>query len=242
MRPFLLAALLFGTLMPQPAAGQPTAAFERFADEIVVFGPNDFLYGFRRTWLPPETFLPIQRFAQFLDDRAWRADDFLPLLSHRDAKVRTLALVALYNLEDPALLPRIFALVDDAAQTFSALQPHAGPFPIEMTPQMLRPADGRGPGDGDRECLHGKRRLFLRTGGEAQSAGLSGILEGQGGTFLRGRVVERSPRESRTQHEPDSTGTICGAQEACERRSTECRSQSEHTSCCGCTETMGLTC
>ena len=129
---------IVGTLAPRPAVGQPAAAFERFADEIEFFGPNDFLYGFRQSWLPPDAFVPIERFSQFLTDRRWRAGDVLPLLNHRDAKVRTLALTALYHLEDPALLPRIFELIDDAAQTFPALHPHAGPFPVEITPQMLR--------------------------------------------------------------------------------------------------------
>jgi hypothetical protein len=138
MRLFLLAvSLTFGAGIPQPASAPETPAFERFAGEIVVFGPSDFVYGFRRSWIPHDSFLPIERFSQFLAGRQLRSEDLLPLLDHRDPKVRTLALIALYNLEDPALLPRIFALVDDRASTFPAMLPHAGPFPIEITPRML---------------------------------------------------------------------------------------------------------
>jgi len=44
--------------------------------------------------------------------------ELLPLLKHGNPKVRTLAIMALINKEDPKLLPDIQALVKDEAETF----------------------------------------------------------------------------------------------------------------------------
>ena len=45
------------------------------------------------------------------------------LLKHGDPKVRTLAMAALFDREDPRFLPDFFALLPDAAMSFPALQP-----------------------------------------------------------------------------------------------------------------------
>ena len=114
-------------------AGQPQrvpvrSAFERLASQIVVLGPDQFIYGFRENrQVPPKEFVPVREFTQFLEDGNWTKSDFLPLLKHNDAKVRTLALIALYNLDDPQVLPDIFPLVTDQASTFVAMLPFAFP-------------------------------------------------------------------------------------------------------------------
>ena len=100
------------------------SAFERLASQIVVLGPDQFIYGFRENrQVPPKEFVPVREFTQFLEDGNWTKSDFLPLLKHNDAKVRTLALIALYNLDDPQVLPDIFPLVTDQASTFVATEP-----------------------------------------------------------------------------------------------------------------------
>lgn len=72
--------------------------------------------------------------------------DLQALTTHRDARVRTLALVGLFQKGDPKLLPVIFALVDDPAPTFPARTPVAyvpsTPLPrafseIPQTPQTV---------------------------------------------------------------------------------------------------------
>jgi hypothetical protein len=70
--------------------------------------------------------------------------DLDALTKHRDPRVRTLALVCLFNKGDPKLLPLIFALVDDAGPTFPARTPVAylPPIPrvfseIPQTPQTV---------------------------------------------------------------------------------------------------------
>ena len=54
-------------------------------------------------------------------DRAF----LVKLLSHSDARVRTLALAALIDQEDSKFLPEMHALVTNRAATFPGLQPTA---------------------------------------------------------------------------------------------------------------------
>jgi hypothetical protein len=112
----------------QPARAEPVAAvFERLSKTIVVLGPDDFLWGFRERWsmIPRRELAPVREFSEYVKDGRWKATDLLPLLAHSDAKVRTLALVALYGLEDPRVLPDIFPSTQDDATTFSAMVPRA---------------------------------------------------------------------------------------------------------------------
>ena len=76
--------------------------------------------------------------------RDYPMSDLAALTKHRDARVRTLALVCLFNKGDPKLLPLIFALVDDPGPTFPARTPVAylPPPPrrfdeIPQTPQTV---------------------------------------------------------------------------------------------------------
>jgi len=121
---FIVTTWLAGQAQQEPVR----STFERLASQIVVLGPDQFIYGFRENrQVPPKEFVPVREFTQFLEDGNWTRSDFLPLLKHDDAKVRTLALVALYSLDDPQVLPDIFPLATDQASTFLAMLPVAFP-------------------------------------------------------------------------------------------------------------------
>lgn len=95
------------------------ATFERFTYEIGYFGRNDYLHGFR------SRNKPAKEFGRFLEQSNLSANDFLPLLGHSSPRVRTLALVALYDLEDPKLLPVFFSQIKDKSETI--MQAKDGP-------------------------------------------------------------------------------------------------------------------
>jgi hypothetical protein len=140
--------LLLGSAIPISAQQQQQSvrlSFERLAGEIKVLGPDEFIYGFRETSrIPPRDREPVRQFTALLESRPWRSTDFLSLLKHSEAKVRTLTLIALYNLEDPAVLPNIFSLVKDGSPTFASMRRFASfyspdaPLTAEMTePQTV---------------------------------------------------------------------------------------------------------
>jgi hypothetical protein len=52
-------------------------------------------------------------------------EKLLPLLHHPDPKIRTLAMIALYDKGDPKMLPAVVALADDHSPTYSCPQPLA---------------------------------------------------------------------------------------------------------------------
>ena len=54
-----------------------------------------------------------------------RFENLLPLLHHPDPKIRTLAIIALYEKGDPKMLPAVVALADDHSPTYSCPQPLA---------------------------------------------------------------------------------------------------------------------
>ncbi len=130
-------------LTGQERRGPVRTTFERLAREIVVLGPGEFIYGFREpSHIPTKEFAPVKEFTRFLENGNWKSSDFLPLLKHKDPKVRTLALVALYNLEDPRLLPEIFRHVTDQGVTFVAMPYVAHSFytpEMSLTDDMIKP-------------------------------------------------------------------------------------------------------
>jgi hypothetical protein len=140
----LTAALLAPAQVAPPASPSEQRAvrgtLERLARDIVVFGPGQFLYGFRDTGFPPDAAQPIAAFSRFVEGRAWQAGDFTPLLKHDDARVRALAIIALYSIEQPQVLSAIYPLVDDTALTFPDVIPTARAYPTNRTidPATLR--------------------------------------------------------------------------------------------------------
>lgn len=116
--------------------------FERLASNIVALGPAEFLHGFREpSKIPTKHRAPVLEFTRFLENGTWKSSDFLPLLAHSNPKVRTLALIALYNLEDPTVLPEIFPLVTDQSATFVSMRPFGGPYlqDAKISPEMTQP-------------------------------------------------------------------------------------------------------
>ena len=116
-------------------------AFEHLSSEIRVLGPGEFIYGFREgRALPARDEALLRELSRLLESRRWAAPELRALLSHPDPRVRTLALIGLYDLEDPQLLPDIFRSVNDDAVTFPALQPYSLTTfgdPV-LTPDRLR--------------------------------------------------------------------------------------------------------
>jgi hypothetical protein len=118
----LISVTLSGAQDQRTEAGR--VAFERIVRELAIFGPSQFLYGFRQD-LQGTDAAPAREFFEIVERRDRTANDFRQLLPHPDPKVRTLALIALYLLDDPTVLPDIFRFVRDDAETFRALVPVA---------------------------------------------------------------------------------------------------------------------
>ncbi|RYD23423.1 MAG: hypothetical protein EOP88_04245 [Verrucomicrobiaceae bacterium] len=115
--------------MAGAGAGQAEDAFTRLAGKIPYFNYGDFLY--QRP--SRASFVVLQAGSlQPGDPQVDAGGDSLKeamaipadaaelsgLLGHTDPKVRTLAMMRLYTLEQPESLPAIHALVEDAAPTF----------------------------------------------------------------------------------------------------------------------------
>jgi hypothetical protein len=115
----------FPQLQPKEPAGQTgtTKRFEALAAELPIFQTHEFAAG--RTGLDglAMRFAPRKLTDSWLEaSRALTAgkDDvagLIPLLKHKDPKVRTLALAALFDRQDPKLLLHLAGLVGDKAKT-----------------------------------------------------------------------------------------------------------------------------
>ena len=107
-------------------AGQARTVQQRF--ESLAASTNHFAtdHIVRNRWSErrwPAGFLEQQKnvLAELLDTRDAH-EEFQDLLQHPDAKVRTLALGALFIREDPRDLPLIAKFLDDGAATFRELR------------------------------------------------------------------------------------------------------------------------
>lgn len=98
------------------------AEFETLARQLPNLDLDSVLYDrleSRSKWWP-ETGEVHQRVLEKVTDVAYTKETLLKLLKHEDAKVRTLAAVALFDREDPSVLPALVELCDDDAATFPA--------------------------------------------------------------------------------------------------------------------------
>jgi len=100
---------------------QTEAAFERLAAELPYLSLSSIIYDRRdhhfRAAEPNHT----EKHFQVIDkvtDGTHAKESLLGLSSHADPKVRTLAAVALFDLEDPAVLPTFVRLTYDDSPTF----------------------------------------------------------------------------------------------------------------------------
>lgn len=106
----LLHAWSLSTLSAQePATGSVQAAFEALAAEVSYLSLGSVLFD------RPDQPLLWER----ITDRAHPQAALLALLAHADPKVRTLAAVALFDREDPTVLPALVPLCADQAETFN---------------------------------------------------------------------------------------------------------------------------
>jgi hypothetical protein len=144
-----MAAMMTVAFTPASAPAQPDGAQDsarstllRLAREIRVLGPGEFVYGFRDNRdLPTRDRELLRELATAVEGRRWSVREVRALLGHGDAKVRTLALIALYGREDPQLLPDMFRLAGDQAVTFPTLLPFSTVSFVAdppLTPDRLR--------------------------------------------------------------------------------------------------------
>jgi len=125
----LIDAIQSGTPRPKPPEGEPgkqggtAKQFEALAGRLAIFQTHEFAAGRGGPTDASLRFIPKKLTEPWLDvSRALTAakDDvaeLLPLLKNGDPKVRTLALAALFERQDPKLLPHIAGLVGDKAKT-----------------------------------------------------------------------------------------------------------------------------
>ncbi len=102
-------------------AGPPDtrSVAEKMANRLQFFATREFLYDrqeFRE--FPLEVVKEHVAALTPLWDVRHTVDSWVALLEHPDARVRTLALAALFAREDPKLLPHLASRLEDKAQTF----------------------------------------------------------------------------------------------------------------------------
>jgi len=104
-----------------PDEAQTRRDFEQMATEMpylaiesVLFDRNDHLFKVADP-MERETHFRILKQAT---DRKYSKEELLKLLKHPDAKVRTLAMVSLFDRNDPTVLPALVELSNDEAATF----------------------------------------------------------------------------------------------------------------------------
>lgn len=121
--PGVMALGAVGAKTARAASGTARARLERIAASLPFFVPLDLVYrrksgrGFRDVSID-------RAFADMTEatDPVLPTDDLKSLLKHPDPKIRTLALAALFNKDDPKLLPLFVPLASDTATTFPTIQ------------------------------------------------------------------------------------------------------------------------
>ena len=103
------------------------AEFETLARQLPNLDLDSVLYDRleSRSKRSPETGEVHQRVLEKVTGVAYTKETLLKLLKHQEAKVRTLAAVALFDREDPSVLPALVELCDDDAMTFRGYMPFA---------------------------------------------------------------------------------------------------------------------
>lgn len=98
--------------------------FERHASELPYLSLDSVLWdrerGLYSSSVPPLLLEQHTRILRQVTDPAHPMQALLALLSHPSPKVRTLAAVALFDRNDPSVLPRLHELREDAAVSFEA--------------------------------------------------------------------------------------------------------------------------
>jgi hypothetical protein len=114
---------------PQRSGAEPPdarAELEDFADKLKVFPPEGVAANQPDTRdLSGDQAEPYRKFLARIAGRKYEVQTLVDLLQHKNPRVRTLALAALFAREDPKLLPHIASLVNDKAETFPTPEPIA---------------------------------------------------------------------------------------------------------------------
>ena len=119
--PFALLTLLTGCQKKQTAPVKQPTDFERMANEMPYLSIGSMLYGYTVGSRNAANQKDLAKHYEILHEMAsgkYPKDGLIKLLGHQDAKVRTLAAIALFDLEDPTVLPHLVTLTDDNAPTF----------------------------------------------------------------------------------------------------------------------------
>ncbi len=115
--------------------------FERLAGQFQFFCGGDFLYDRPPVDCVPADMLP--KYQKLLDEVTAPQQEtpaLLALLKHKDPRVRTLAIAALYAKEDPKVLPGLVEMIGDAAATLPEPQPFEG---LDLERNKLPPLEER---------------------------------------------------------------------------------------------------
>jgi hypothetical protein len=149
-----LARLLAGMVVVLGLAGGPQrsgaetpdarAELEEFADKLKIFPPHGVAANQPDTRdLPGDLREPYRKFLERIAERKYEVKSLVDLLQHKNPRVRTLALAALFAREDPKLLPHIAPLVTDKAETFPAPELIAAPaFAPKVEPPLRKQTVG----------------------------------------------------------------------------------------------------
>lgn len=105
------------TTKPAPMQGTKDT-FKQLSGKLRTFDIHSVLYDrFQSYGKEPFSAPDGAIYKEILSPRHQKAS-LLTLLKDKDAKVRTLAIAALYNREDPSILPELVTLADDKSQTY----------------------------------------------------------------------------------------------------------------------------
>ena len=117
----LLSALDGGAVGPPPTR-DAKAEMEALVRKLSFFQTRMFIYESDHHQMPGEVYAAYEKAVRPLFRRAYPVSSLLPLLKHRDPRVRTLAAAGLYAYEDPRLLLELVPLLEDRAETFPEVE------------------------------------------------------------------------------------------------------------------------
>jgi len=142
-----VATLVFSSLVIVPradaafqAANNLQQRFERLAAVTTHFATDDIITNrwLERRW--PTNLLDEQKaLLEQLESVSGEQTELRRILHSTDAKVRTLALAALFIREDKSDLPFMADMLDDRAATFTRLQDQLGWTPLARMLEIINP-------------------------------------------------------------------------------------------------------
>ena len=117
-----LACLLVFVLSPVPALAQTTEeqTLAELAPKIKFVCASQVVLG--QVTPSSASYPEYEQQMRALANPSLRFENLLPLLHHADPKIRTLAIIALYDKNDPKMLPAVVALAEDHFPTYSCPQ------------------------------------------------------------------------------------------------------------------------